>query len=141
MYELREIGCSSAVGIGGDPVVGTTHTDSLAPFENDPDTELVVLIGEIGGDAEERAAVYVAEHVTKPFAGRIAGFTTPRAGRRATPERSSRAPGGTAEAEQRAPKRRASVPVRRRPGPHALCTRALRSPQAENSHSFSGSCE
>ncbi|MFJ8076818.1 succinate--CoA ligase subunit alpha [Streptomyces sp. NPDC096176] len=77
MYELREIGFSSAVGIGGDPVVGTTHIDCLAAFEQDPDTELIVLIGEIGGDAEERAAAYIAEHVTKPVVGYIAGFTAP----------------------------------------------------------------
>lgn len=77
MYELREIGFSSAVGIGGDPVVGTTHIDCLAAFEADPDTELIVLIGEIGGDAEERAAAYIADHVTKPVVGYIAGFTAP----------------------------------------------------------------
>ncbi|MBP0457981.1 succinate--CoA ligase subunit alpha [Streptomyces montanisoli] len=77
MYELREIGFSTAVGIGGDPVVGTTHIDCLAAFEDDPDTELIVLIGEIGGDAEERAAAYIAEHVTKPVVGYIAGFTAP----------------------------------------------------------------
>ncbi|MEU0372014.1 succinate--CoA ligase subunit alpha [Streptomyces sp. NPDC006283] len=77
MYELREIGFSSAVGIGGDPVVGTTHIDCLAAFEQDPDTELIVLIGEIGGDAEERAAAYITEHVTKPVVGYIAGFTAP----------------------------------------------------------------
>ncbi|KIF71196.1 succinyl-CoA synthetase subunit alpha [Streptomyces sp. AcH 505] len=77
MYELREIGFSSAVGIGGDPVVGTTHIDCLAAFENDPDTELIVLIGEIGGDAEERAAAYIAECVSKPVVGYIAGFTAP----------------------------------------------------------------
>ncbi|MFC9745853.1 succinate--CoA ligase subunit alpha [Streptomyces niveus] len=77
MYELREIGFSSAVGIGGDPVVGTTHIDALAAFEADPDTELIVLIGEIGGDAEERAASYIADHVTKPVVGYIAGFTAP----------------------------------------------------------------
>ncbi|MET9480231.1 succinate--CoA ligase subunit alpha [Streptomyces sp. NPDC006638] len=77
MYELREIGFSSAVGIGGDPVVGTTHIDCLAAFEADPDTEIIVLIGEIGGDAEERAAAYIADHVTKPVIGYIAGFTAP----------------------------------------------------------------
>ncbi|MFE4912817.1 succinate--CoA ligase subunit alpha [Streptomyces sp. NPDC056652] len=77
MYELRETGFSSAVGIGGDPVVGTTHIDCLAAFEDDPDTELIVLIGEIGGDAEERAAAYIAERVTKPVIGYIAGFTAP----------------------------------------------------------------
>ncbi|MFE4965477.1 succinate--CoA ligase subunit alpha [Streptomyces sp. NPDC056660] len=77
MYELRDIGFSSAVGIGGDPVVGTNHIDCLAAFQEDPDTELVVLIGEIGGDAEERAAAYIREHVTKPVVGYIAGFTAP----------------------------------------------------------------
>ncbi|MFI5796719.1 succinate--CoA ligase subunit alpha [Streptomyces sp. NPDC051677] len=77
MYELRDIGFSTCVGIGGDPVVGTSHIDCLAAFEEDPDTELVVLIGEIGGDAEERAAAYIREHVTKPVVGYIAGFTAP----------------------------------------------------------------
>ncbi|MFD5073399.1 succinate--CoA ligase subunit alpha [Streptomyces sp. NPDC058371] len=77
MYELRDIGFSTCVGIGGDPVVGTTHIDCLAAFEADPDTELIVLIGEIGGDAEERAAAYIGEHVTKPVIGYIAGFTAP----------------------------------------------------------------
>ncbi|MFI6051577.1 succinate--CoA ligase subunit alpha [Streptomyces violascens] len=77
MYELRDIGFSSAVGIGGDPVAGTNHIDCLAAFEADPDTELIVLIGEIGGDAEERAAAYIAAHVTKPVVAYIAGFTAP----------------------------------------------------------------
>nr|WSZ13380.1 succinate--CoA ligase subunit alpha [Streptomyces canus] len=77
MYELRDIGFSTCVGIGGDPVVGTTHIDCLAAFQDDPDTELIVLIGEIGGDAEERAATYIHEHVTKPVVGYIAGFTAP----------------------------------------------------------------
>ncbi|MGW7074382.1 succinate--CoA ligase subunit alpha [Streptomyces sp. NPDC054866] len=77
MYELRDIGFSTCVGIGGDPVVGTTHIDCLAAFEDDPDTELVVLIGEIGGDAEERAAAYIQRAVTKPVVAYIAGFTAP----------------------------------------------------------------
>ncbi|MGX1911912.1 succinate--CoA ligase subunit alpha [Streptomyces phaeochromogenes] len=77
MYELRDIGFSTCVGIGGDPVVGTTHIDCLAAFQDDPDTGLIVLIGEIGGDAEERAAAYVRDHVTKPVIGYIAGFTAP----------------------------------------------------------------
>src|SRR5436190_5993121 len=77
MYELRDTGFSTCVGIGGDPVVGTTHIDCLAAFQDDPDTELIVLIGEIGGDAEERAAAYVREHVTKPVVGYVAGFTAP----------------------------------------------------------------
>ncbi|MFD5436179.1 succinate--CoA ligase subunit alpha [Kitasatospora sp. NPDC127067] len=77
MYELRDIGFSSAVGIGGDPVIGTTHIDALKAFQEDPDTEIIVMIGEIGGDAEERAAAYIAEHVTKPVVGYVAGFTAP----------------------------------------------------------------
>jgi succinyl-CoA synthetase alpha subunit len=77
MYELRDIGFSSAVGIGGDPVIGTTHIDCLAAFQDDPDTDAIVMIGEIGGDAEERAAAYIAEHVTKPVVGYVAGFTAP----------------------------------------------------------------
>jgi succinyl-CoA synthetase alpha subunit len=77
MYELRDLGFSSAVGIGGDPVIGTTHIDALAAFEADPDTKAIVMIGEIGGDAEERAAAYIKEHVTKPVVGYVAGFTAP----------------------------------------------------------------
>lgn len=77
MYELRDIGFSTAVGIGGDPIVGTTHIDCLAAFEADPETDAIVMIGEIGGDAEERAAAYIAKHVTKPVVGYVAGFTAP----------------------------------------------------------------
>jgi succinyl-CoA synthetase alpha subunit len=77
MYELRDLGFSTCVGIGGDPVIGTTHIDCLAAFEADPDTDAIVMIGEIGGDAEERAAAYIAEHVTKPVVGYVAGFTAP----------------------------------------------------------------
>ncbi len=77
MYELRDFGFSSAVGIGGDPVIGTTHIDCLEAFENDPGTDAIVMIGEIGGDAEERAAAYIKEHVTKPVVGYVAGFTAP----------------------------------------------------------------
>ncbi|MFI0940489.1 MULTISPECIES: succinate--CoA ligase subunit alpha [unclassified Streptomyces] len=77
MYELRDIGFSTAVGIGGDPIIGTTHIDALAAFEADPDTDLIVMIGEIGGDAEERAADYIAKNVTKPVVGYVAGFTAP----------------------------------------------------------------
>jgi succinyl-CoA synthetase alpha subunit len=77
MYELRDIGFSTAVGIGGDPVIGTTHIDCLAAFEADAETDAIVMIGEIGGDAEERAAAYVEQHVTKPVIGYVAGFTAP----------------------------------------------------------------
>ena len=77
MFELRDLGFSSAVGIGGDPVNGTSHIDALEAFEADPQTEAIVLIGEIGGDAEERAAAFIAEHVSKPVIGYVAGFTAP----------------------------------------------------------------
>ncbi len=77
MYELRDIGFSTAVGIGGDPIIGTTHIDCLAAFQDDPETDAIVMIGEIGGDAEERAAAYVEAHVTKPVVAYVAGFTAP----------------------------------------------------------------
>ena len=77
MYELRDFGISTAVGIGGDPVIGTTHIDCLRAFEADPDTDAIVMIGEIGGDAEERAAAFIKDNVTKPVVGYVAGFTAP----------------------------------------------------------------
>jgi succinyl-CoA synthetase alpha subunit len=77
MYELRDLGFSTCVGIGGDPIIGTTHIDCLEAFQNDPETEAIVMIGEIGGDAEERAAAYIQESVTKPVVGYVAGFTAP----------------------------------------------------------------
>ncbi len=77
MYELRDIGFSTCVGIGGDPIIGTTHIDCLAAFQDDPETDAIVMIGEIGGDAEERAAAFIAENVTKPVVGYVAGFTAP----------------------------------------------------------------
>jgi succinyl-CoA synthetase alpha subunit len=77
MYELRDIGFSSAVGIGGDPIIGTTHIDALQAFQDDPETDAIVMIGEIGGDAEERAADYIKANLTKPVIGYVAGFTAP----------------------------------------------------------------
>ncbi|CAM3221003.1 succinate--CoA ligase subunit alpha [Tsukamurella hominis] len=77
MYELRDFGFSTAIGIGGDPVIGTTHIDAIEAFEKDPNTKLIVMIGEIGGDAEERAAAYIQANVTKPVVGYVAGFTAP----------------------------------------------------------------
>jgi len=77
MYELRDIGFSTCVGIGGDPIIGTTHIDALEAFQADPETSVIVMIGEIGGDAEERAADFIAENVTKPVVGYVAGFTAP----------------------------------------------------------------
>jgi succinyl-CoA synthetase alpha subunit len=77
MYELRDIGFSSAVGIGGDPIIGTTHIDALQAFQDDPGTDAIVMIGEIGGDAEERAADFIKANLTKPVIGYVAGFTAP----------------------------------------------------------------
>ena len=77
MYELRDFGFSTAIGIGGDPVIGTSHIDAIKAFQDDPATELIVMIGEIGGDAEERAAAYIKENVTKPVVAYVAGFTAP----------------------------------------------------------------
>jgi succinyl-CoA synthetase alpha subunit len=77
MYELRDLGFSTCVGIGGDPIIGTTHIDCLEAFQADPDTDAIVMIGEIGGDAEERAAAFISANVTKPVIGYVAGFTAP----------------------------------------------------------------
>jgi succinyl-CoA synthetase alpha subunit len=77
MYELRDIGFSTAVGIGGDPIIGTTHIDCLRAFQDDPETDAIVMIGEIGGDAEERAAAFIEKNVTKPVVAYVAGFTAP----------------------------------------------------------------
>jgi succinyl-CoA synthetase alpha subunit len=77
MFELRDLGFSTAIGIGGDPVIGTTHIDAIEAFEKDPETKVIVMIGEIGGDAEERAADYIKANVSKPVVGYVAGFTAP----------------------------------------------------------------
>jgi succinyl-CoA synthetase alpha subunit len=77
MFELRDFGFTTAVGIGGDPIIGTTHIDCLRAFQDDPETKAIVMIGEIGGDAEERAAQFIKEYVTKPVVGYVAGFTAP----------------------------------------------------------------
>jgi succinyl-CoA synthetase alpha subunit len=77
MYELRDIGFSTAVGIGGDPVIGTTHIDCLEAFQADDETDAIVMIGEIGGDAEERAAAFIERRVGKPVVAYVAGFTAP----------------------------------------------------------------
>ena len=78
-HELTQLGLgnSTIVGIGGDPVVGSSFIDVLAKFEADPQTELIVMVGEIGGDEEEKAAAYIGEHVTKPVLAYIAGFSAP----------------------------------------------------------------
>src|SRR5664279_167869 len=77
MFELRDFGFSTAIGIGGDPIIGTTHIDALQAFQDDPETEAIVMIGEIGGDAEERAADFIKANITKPVVGYVAGFTAP----------------------------------------------------------------
>ena len=77
MFELRDLGFSTAIGIGGDPIIGTTHIDALKAFEADPETKAIVMIGEIGGDAEERAAAFIQANVTKPVVAYVAGFTAP----------------------------------------------------------------
>ena len=102
MYELRDIGFSSCVGIGGDPIIGTTHIDCLKAFEEDPNTDAIVMIGEIGGDAEERAAAYIAESVTKPVVGYVAGFTAPEGKTMGHAGAIVSGSSGTAEAKQAA---------------------------------------
>lgn len=102
MYELRDIGFSTCVGIGGDPIIGTTHIDCLQAFQDDPDTEAIVMIGEIGGDAEERAAEYIAAHVTKPVVGYVAGFTAPEGKTMGHAGAIISGSAGTAEAKQQA---------------------------------------
>jgi succinyl-CoA synthetase alpha subunit len=79
LYELKEkgIGCTTCVGIGGDPVPGTSFIDCLRAFEADPETKAVMMIGEIGGSAEEEAAEFIAEHMTKPVSAYVAGVTAP----------------------------------------------------------------
>jgi succinyl-CoA synthetase alpha subunit len=77
MYELSDIGFSTAVGIGGDPIIGTTHIDCLRAFQDDTETDAIVMIGEIGGDAEERAAAFIERNVSKPVVAYVAGFTAP----------------------------------------------------------------
>ena len=77
MYELRDLGFTSAIGIGGDPIIGTTHIDALREFEKDSETKAIVMIGEIGGDAEERAADFIKDNITKPVVAYVAGFTAP----------------------------------------------------------------
>ena len=78
MYELRDFGFSTAIGIGGDPVIGTTHIDAIEAFEKDPETKLIVMIGEIGGDLEIQAARWIKANCKKPVIGFIAGETAPK---------------------------------------------------------------
>jgi len=124
MYELRDIGFTTAIGIGGDPIIGTTHIDALAAFEADPETEAIVMIGEIGGDAEERAAAFIAEHVTKPVVGYVAGFTAPEGKTMGHAGAIVSGSSGTAAAKQAALEA-AGVRVGRTPSATAELMRAL----------------
>jgi succinyl-CoA synthetase alpha subunit len=128
MYELRDLGFSSAIGIGGDPIIGTTHIDALEAFQADPDTDAIVMIGEIGGDAEERAADFIKVNITKPVVGYVAGFTAPEgktmghAG--AIVSGSSSGSTGTARAKQEALEA-AGVKVGKTPSETAILMRTL----------------
>jgi succinyl-CoA synthetase alpha subunit len=124
LYDLRDIGFSTAVGIGGDPVIGTSHIDCLRAFQDDPETELIVLIGEIGGDAEERAAEYIRQYVTKPVVGYIAGFTAPEGRTMGHAGAIISGSSGTAAAKQQALEA-AGVRVGRTPGETAALVRQL----------------
>ena len=102
MYELRDLGFTTGIGIGGDPVIGTTHIDALAAFEADPKTQAIVMIGEIGGDAEERAAAFIKDNVSKPVVGYVAGFTAPEGKTMGHAGAIVSGSSGTAEAKQQA---------------------------------------
>ena len=124
MYELRDLGFTTCLGIGGDPVIGTTHIDALEAFEKDPDTKAIVMIGEIGGDAEERAAAYIREHVTKPVVGYVAGFTAPEGKTMGHAGAIVSGSSGTAQAKKEALEA-AGVRVGRTPTETATLARAL----------------
>jgi len=124
MYELRDLGFSSAVGIGGDPVIGTTHIDALQAFQDDPETAAIVMIGEIGGDAEERAAAYIKEHITKPVVGYVAGFTAPEGKTMGHAGAIVSGSSGTAQAKQEALEA-AGVQVGKTPSETARLMRAI----------------
>jgi succinyl-CoA synthetase alpha subunit len=124
MHELRDFGFSTCVGIGGDPIVGTTHIDAIAAFEEDPETELIVMIGEIGGDAEERAAEFVRDTVSKPVVGYVAGFTAPEGRTMGHAGAIVSGSSGTAAAKQEALEA-AGIRVGRTPGEAAALVRAV----------------
>lgn len=124
MYELRDIGFSTCIGIGGDPVIGTTHIDAIAAFQEDPETEAIVMIGEIGGDAEERAADYIKENVSKPVVGYVAGFTAPEGKTMGHAGAIVSGSSGTAEAKKKALEA-AGVKVGKTPSETAALMREL----------------
>ena len=124
MFELRDFGLSTSTGIGGDPVIGTTHIDAIEAFEKDPDTKITVMIGEIGGDAEERAADYIKAHVSKPVVGYIAGFTAPEGKTMGHAGAIVSGSSGTAAAKKEALEA-AGVKVGKTPSETALLTREI----------------
>ena len=124
MYELRDIGFTTAVGIGGDPIIGTTHIDCLRAFQDDPETKAIVMIGEIGGDAEERAAAFIKEYVTKPVVGYVAGFTAPEGKTMGHAGAIVSGSSGTAEAKKVALEA-AGVKVGKTPSETALLLRSI----------------
>ncbi len=124
MFELRDIGFSTAVGIGGDPIIGTTHIDCLEAFEKDPETDAIVMIGEIGGDAEERAAAYIEAHMTKPVVAYVAGFTAPEGRTMGHAGAISSGSSGTAQAKKEALEK-AGVKVGRTPSETARLVREV----------------
>jgi succinyl-CoA synthetase alpha subunit len=124
MYELRDIGFSTAVGIGGDPVIGTTHIDCLAAFQDDPETDAIVMIGEIGGDAEERAAAFIERSVTKPVVAYVAGFTAPEGKTMGHAGAIISGSAGTAQAKKEALEK-VGVRVGRTPSETAALTREI----------------
>jgi succinyl-CoA synthetase alpha subunit len=132
MYELREFGFSTAIGIGGDPVIGTTHIDALEAFEADPETDAIVMIGEIGGDAEERAADHIAAHVTKPVVGYVAGFTAPEGKTMGHAGAIVSGSSGTAAAKQEALEA-AGVKVGKTPSATAALMRSIMRERTESS--------
>jgi succinyl-CoA synthetase alpha subunit len=114
--ELAQLGVgnSTIVGIGGDPIIGSSFIDVIAQFEQDPETELIVMVGEIGGDEEERTAEYIAQHVTKPVVAYIAGFTAPPGKRMGHAGAIISGSSGTAQAKAEALESK-GVPVGRNP--------------------------
>lgn len=123
MFELRDFGFTTAVGIGGDPIIGTTHIDCLRAFQDDPETKAIVMIGEIGGDAEEKAAEFIKANIKKPVVAYVAGFTAPEGKTMGHAGAIVSGSSGTAEAKKVALEK-AGVKVGKTPSETALLLRA-----------------